>query len=387
MDRRSFIKKAGVGVAGGLAAGLAHSQTKTPCTLPSITLDTGSPVTTSCNIGAAADWQQRISGPGVVWYHNFDTAAEVNAFRWDYGYGNDPLDKSSPGIMVWDSTDGFAGGGCMRMNRAAGTTEGSEWWRPFAPLTSPGNGRSTNDPAANGTLPVRSFLATDRGSQTNNFPQKGFYGNAAYHTGDTFDGTEYYFQVRVKMDPNRAAAGNPEGGKLFYFTRTDLSLTTQELVTESGVPIGGKNYFQMYRAGSPPLYTDPPGSGVTGHQPGNTTGTVGDKLCRLDDLNGRLVNCWAWPTTQQWTTLLYHVRPGLNSNGDTLVEVWVCEQGQTTYKQIWSQPTVNLGYSLVNGHNALICSGYMNNQNFATGFFHKWTQLIFSKQFIPPPSA
>lgn len=41
---------------------------------------------------AAADWAARISGPGVVWYHNFDNAAEVNQFLWSSGYGggNDP---------------------------------------------------------------------------------------------------------------------------------------------------------------------------------------------------------------------------------------------------------------------------------------------------------
>src|SRR5688572_26582707 len=40
-----------------------------------------------------ADWQARIGGPGVVWYHDFKSDDEVNAFRWTGGYsgGNDPL--------------------------------------------------------------------------------------------------------------------------------------------------------------------------------------------------------------------------------------------------------------------------------------------------------
>jgi hypothetical protein len=385
MDRRSFIRS-GIGVVGGLAAGIAEAQLK-PCPIPTLSAVQGTSSATSCNIGAAADWQTRISAPGVVWHHNFDTAAEVNAFRWTPGYGggNDPQDRGMTGTMVWDGTDGFAGGGCLRMNRPAGSADGSEWWRPFAPLTGSGNGRGANDPAANGTLTVRSYGATDRGSQINQFPQKGFYGHSSYHTGDTFDGTEYYLQVRVKMDPARV--NGPEGGKLFYFTRTDASLTPQEIVTQSGVPISGRNYLQLYRSGSPPLYTDAPGSATHGHQPGSTFGTVGDKLCRFDNNGGRLVNCWAWPTTAVWTTLLYHIRPGRNSSGDTLVELWVCESGQTTYKQLWNQPGVNLPFSVVNGQNALICSGYMNGLSFGNAIYHKWTQMIFSKEFIPPPSV
>ncbi len=142
MDRRSFIKT-GAGVVGGLVTGLADAQVK-PCPPPSISVDSGSAVSTSCNIGTAADWQSRISGPGVVWYHDFETAAEVNAFRWSPGYqgGNDPNDVSQPNRTRWVAGDGFAGGGCLELWRTTGSGDGPDWWRPLSPLSAPGNGKS-----------------------------------------------------------------------------------------------------------------------------------------------------------------------------------------------------------------------------------------------------
>src|SRR4029079_14111486 len=66
---------------------------------------------------ATADWAARIAGASVVWYHNFDTAAEVDQFRWTTGYGGgqDPLAKGSGGSFVaWRSSGGADGGGFLR---------------------------------------------------------------------------------------------------------------------------------------------------------------------------------------------------------------------------------------------------------------------------------
>lgn len=331
----------------------------------------------------AADWAQRIAGSGVVWYHDFSSDAEADNFRWSPGFsgGNDPNDVSYPGRMDRDTTVDVDGNGSLRMTRPTGTGDGAEWWRPFKPINSPGNGRASNDPAANGTITRINFTPTSGGSQTNSITN-GFYGQTG---GANFDGTEYYVQVRIRRDPNRDAGNNPSGGKIFYFTRTDLSLTTQEIVTMSQEADTGSRAFYMYRAGSPPLYSDSPGSGTHGHQPGNATGMVGDGRCRLDNNGGRLPNCWNWPSTAEWITLLYHVRPGSNGGGNTLVEVWEADWGETTYRKLWYQPGVNLSYSVQNGHNALIFSSYMNGANMGTAHSNYIDQLIFSTTWIRPP--
>jgi hypothetical protein len=384
MDRRQFMKT-GAGVVGGLYTGLAQAQVK-PCPPPTITVDQGTPVATACNIGAAADWQTRISGPGVVWHHNFESAAEVNAFRWSAGYmgGNDPNDVQNPGRVRWVANDGFAGGGCLEMNRTTGTSDGSEWWRPLSPLSAPGNGKAQNDPAANGTLTVRSYNSTNGGSQINSH-QFGRYGNPAYASDGNFDGNEYWLQVRVKYDSRRLAANNPGGGKMFYFTLCEISAPLQEIITESRDQSHNFPLLSMYRSVGPPLEDD---TSNGGNQPGTTIGTVGNGVCYFDNSNGRRANCWQFPT-DQWVTLLYHVVLGTDEGSNTTVEVSACEPGQSVYRQIWRQTTVNLPYSggRPRCHSALIVSQYMNGQNFGTAFAHRFTQMIFSKQFIPPPSV
>ena len=43
----------------------------------------------SADAGAEADWQYRITQPGVIWAHNFATEAEVTAFTWNSASGGD----------------------------------------------------------------------------------------------------------------------------------------------------------------------------------------------------------------------------------------------------------------------------------------------------------
>jgi hypothetical protein len=198
------------------------------------------------------------------------------------------------------------------------------------------------------------------------------------------------------VDPNRISGGNSsvDVGKLFYFTRTDRSATDQEIVVFSGHPINGNNYFSMYRSVSPSLASDPPGVSVHGDQPGTRYGSVGDGICRFDDSGGRRANCWFWPVNE-WVTLLWHIRNGTQSNplgqgganNDTLVEVWMARAGQTSYMKIWDQPNVDLPFDVQYGHNAVICSIYHNGENMPLQFYHRYDQMIFSRQFIPCPQA
>lgn len=378
---------------------------------------------------AASDWQSRITGSGVVWYHGFDSVNEVNAFRWastfDFhfqgnsngsgtGEGNDPLGNAvsdANGInyaqyvrrITTDGSDKGNGPSCLEIFRPTGSIDSPSWWRPLAPIqggTTTGNGRGAgqDDPGANGSISAKSYTATQGGGQIAHWAQGGRYGNATYSSEGNYDGTEYYFQVRVKVDPRRQQGtlnSNEDVGKLFYFTRCDRSATDQEIVVYSGTDAAPpNNYFRMYRSVGPALATDSPGIAVHGDQPGTQFGTVGDGVCRLDNNGGRRANCWFWPTDGSWTTILFHVRPGTSTgalgstsgNNDTLVEVWVAPAGVTSYIKIWDQPTVDLVFDSFHGHNAIIASIYHNGDSM-TDFWHRYDQMIFSKSFIPCPQA
>jgi hypothetical protein len=410
MKRRDFLMWSS-SVAGAFVPLLSRAV---PCPPPSVSARNGTSATTPCAAPTdlEADWQARISGPGVVWYHDFRLDTEVDNFRWTpgYGSGNDPkaVGSSNAKYVRRIANDGIGGTGCLEIYRTAGTNDGSHWWRPFSPIvggTTSGNGRGSgqNDPGANGSITARSYSPTDGGGQISGW-DGGFYGNAAYQTQEpsAFDGTEYWLQVRVKMDPNRITGGNEDTtvGKLFYFTRTDRSLTSQEIVTYSGNPVNGQNYFSMYRSGSPPLNTDSPGTATRGDQPGTQFGTVGDKTCRYDNSGGRLANCWHWPAGQ-WATIMWHIKPGKNANGqfpgtgssdpvgnhDTLIEVWVAAPGAKQFTKIWYQPDADVPWDVMGGHNAVICSIYQNGSNMPQAFYHRYDQIIFSKASIPCPQV
>lgn len=365
MKRRDFIVSA-TSTAGILL--IDQARAAIPCPPVFDGADSAMP----CPAGdVEADWQARISGEGVVWYHDFRSEAEVDAFRWAGGVGNDPDDVGKPNTVRRITTDGITGA-CLEVHRPAGSSEGAVWWRPFSPLDT-GSGKPVADPAASNTLAVEPWNATQRGSQTANW-KLGNYGHSSYHSQypGRFDGTEYYFQARVKMDPRRATQG--DGGKLFYFTRTDKSLTSQEIVTESGETSNGVNYFSMYRSGSPPLESDSAGNA---NQPGSELG-----FCDWPD---QVSSCWAW--SGGWDTVLYRIVPGTNSFPDTIVQVWAAHAGETSYTQIWNQNDVKLPFDVIEGHSAVICSGYQNGLSFDTDVYHRYCQLIFSKNFIPCPQA
>lgn len=405
MKRRDFLV-ASASVAGSLLPGVASAQSK-PCPQPTLGIDTGQSATTPCgSTTAEADWQSRISGSGVVWYHDFRSDNEVNAFRWSgsLSNGNDPGALGSNATYCRRiSTDGITGN-CLEIVRPTGSTDGAMWWRPFSPIqggTTTGNGRGVgqDDPGAGGTIAPNAYAATQNGNQISSWLNKGFYANPKYAgtvPNSTFDGNDYYIQARVKIDPNRISTSlnralNP--GKLFFFTRTDLSLTPQEIVIESYCPGSDttKDYFGMYRSGGMELYSDAPSS-TYGNQPGTTYGTVGSKICQLDNSGGQAVNCWYWPLGQ-WTTVLWHVTNGTaaaldgsSSDANTHMEVWVAGPGATSYTKIWDEANVALPFDLQWGHNALICAAYMNGANM-NQFYQRYCQIIFSKQMIPCPQV
>jgi len=402
-----------------------------------ITVSSQPPTTTVGSGGsgliATTDFAARVSGAGVVWYHDFATDSEVNAFKWSPGYssGNDPLSGGAHAADLHRITSDGITGACMELIRNPGnyTVAAPVWWRPMSAMkagTNPfaagvtgaqlGNGKNADDQAAarmtTGAVTIRQYSPTDGGGQVAGWGPLGVYGNAIYQGVSTpygteqNDGTEYWLQFRYKMDPARTAtAGNRSqssatGGKMLYLTRTDNSLTDQEINTIQY--IGGSaaasntiDFFDMYRSGSPPLWGDPPGLAVQGNQPGTQWGHTGDGICSLDNSNGHNVaNCWSYPLGQ-WITLMYHFKGGTMTgalgsqtpNSDTTIQVYAALPGEAAFTRIWSQQNVPLPFDHWWGHNAVHFTNWLENggSGIDTQFYQRWCQVIFSQQPIPPP--
>lgn len=367
----------------------------------------------------AADWQKRSTLPGVVWAHNFDTAAEVNRFRNNGAVGIAPNEVGGPLNFV---ADGFAGGGCVEINIATGATTGHSWWRPLSALAANDNGKSTADPAANGTVPVRSYSAA---SNSNYNFRKGYYAHPAVQaqypywptagTTDIYDGTEFWFQCRFKIQNTRWSPGNPPG-KLLYIDITGMTGDQEIIVRSVNNPdsITGEQFF-----GTNPLlmYTSFGGlaNSIIGPTQGSYTGSLEPggpyaATCTYEANKAVPNACWEFPSNQ-WTTLLFHVIPGRDNAAfvgqplanwpyaDATIEVWKCDLNETAYTKIFEKFDLKWTYysnpqSSGNGpsgqwhppaFNSVSPSGYMNNVPAATGWYQRYTQPILSKDYIPPP--
>jgi len=355
--------------------------------------------------GTTANFAQRIAGPSVVWYHGFDSAAEVNQFRWTNGYigGNDPLQNGTDSqYITWQSTGGPDGGGYLRATYPVNVRAGGSYWhRPFNPLTGAGNGRGINDPAASGTIALRSWVATDGGGVLYNWgadgQNAGWYINAANQAAwpGMFQGNDFYIQVRVRrpeMPGPTPTAGTayPGGitGKHVWITNTPASSTPNEIVTfgqqSSGFNndvVGVQSIHWMYDGRN----HNPFGGGAN-----------------LETIT--LANPTNWRYTGGWDTLLYHVTPGLQDGTGTnrsRLEVWAQrdltlfpgESGQytkiwdTTYSSAYDSGTNSVGSPALPGWNSLICGIYHNGAMFTNMTFHyDYSQIIFSKATIPAPT-
>ncbi len=399
MKRRDFLAGATAGMAGAILPLQGRAQTR-PCPPATLSVDGGTSSSTQCVAAgdAEADWQRRISGAGVVWFHDFRSDAEVNNFRWSpgHGSGNDPQARGANASWCRRiTTDGVTAGSCLEIYRAAGTQDAPHWWRPFSALSAPGNGRGSADPAAGGQVQVQQYSPTDGGGQIYNWNRKGYYGHSSYHGDGVFDGTEYYLQMRVKMDPRRTTEGNSQVGKLMWHTTTRATNTTQQLVPYSGgfpvAGVGQPNYLRIFGGGDHNPLEGKDTLGSRGNQPGTEMGTVGDGRCYVNDSGGRRVNCWAF--SGGWDTLLFHLVPGRQGVAETLIEVYAAHPGEKSYTKIWNMVWANRyqyadegSQYYANGYNAITLANYQNGQQ-NSEFWHRYDQIIFSRQMIPCPQV
>jgi len=312
----------------------------------------GSTVNTPCAAAgsADADWNLRSTGPGVVWAHDFRSDSEVNAFRWQGSTGNAPSIANTDGNCRRITSDGITGTGCLEINIPTGGTCASGWWRPMSPFRKGDNGKTTDDPGANGTITPRAWNSANT-TQTYDF-RGGYYGHNDYHTAswqghtNVWDGTDFYLQFRVKMPASRwqpTAPYNPYGKLVFI-----------DITGETGdgeIVIQSSDSGQQYWSKTTPfrMYTSRgsnPNSMITSPQGGNQGASIqpGSPYASTCTIGGNVKvagACWEWPA-DEWVTILVHVIPGHQNDGviyesdlskwphhDAGIEVWAARWGAT----------------------------------------------------------
>lgn len=340
----------------------------------------------------------------MVWHHNFDTASEVNQFRWTGGYsgGNDPQAKGSGGNFVsWQSSGGAEGGAFLRLTYPQGSAAGrgnAYWWRPFNPLTGATNGRGADDPGANGSIARAAFNVSDGSSTTYDWSatasNPGWYGSPTDQAANPskYQGNDFYLQIRVRRADSPGAPPDSSAytnitGKSVWLTTTAATYTAQELVTY-GQSVGAGDVQGVKSRHL--IYVGQNFAPLGGSQPNETSAISNWNL--------------NWRYSGGWDTLLYHVTPGTNGgtgSNRTRVEVWAqhdpalfpAEAGKytkiwdTTYSQSYTLGSNSSGAPLIPGWNGLILAIYHNGSAFSTGSFSfDYDQVIFSKATIPAPT-
>jgi hypothetical protein len=384
MKRREFLIRA------GLTSVVAPTLTR--CSSPLVSSGQSATISpTAAGGDAKSDWMARSTGPGVVWAHDFSTDAEVNQFRYVGGRGNDPTATDPRTALVRrNPSDGIpsSGGACLELYRPAGSTDPGAWWRPFSAIRANDNGKSTDDPGANGTVTPRAW---DSGNarQTDSWCH-GSYAHADYHDGgELYDGTDYYLQFRAKVSARRWQGGNTGFDGKFMVLAVTGTGNAFDLVQH----LRGDRVYRIYTAfGSPgprELLFDPqtqPEGPNTIYQPGGAYNAT----CLSGQVDSS--HCWPYPA-DSWFTVLVHIIPGHVTDNDWgapdwRIQIWVAPAGARAYTKVYDKANYEFFYypaGIAKGWNSLVINGYHNGQNMPVAFTQRYTQLIFSKQLIPCP--
>lgn len=350
--------------------------------------------TAAAGTSEAADFAKRAGGVSVIWAHNFASASEVNQFRYLNGQGQDPAGAFSQDT-TWDPADGYGGGGALVITVRSNIGDAdSSWWRPFGalgagqpgPSGGVGNGLTTPDPAANGTV-RRHATAWNSSDTTAAYRwQTDMYGNPAdmaanpyWNEGgangtaptsgptNVWEGQDFWLQFDCKVSASRWTLGNVSGKLAFINT---MGLTgTQEILLRSIAPGDPGNSplnfsttqgFVMYtsqgKEGNSVVLQNfqgidyPAGKVIEGGptSPFTATCTIGNEH--------NPGACWEFPANQ-WFTLLIHVVPGRNNdtfsgngnlatwpNHDMLIEAWKWQTGDTDYVSIFQNDALAWDY-------------------------------------------
>lgn len=301
-----------------------------------------------------ADWQTRISSPGVVKYARLDTLAEIRAFQWEQNFGNDPLGNAPGAGNLRIATVG--GINCMEIFHPVGGKDDMFWWWPLAPLTAPGNGKAVNDPADSGAVTLRPWSPTNGSTTTQDFGN-GWYAHSS-NVGTQFDGNEFWLQIRTSRDPARFNPPNDtvtDGGKFSYLSICHNSLSQQELVTYSG-----SRQFRVY-------------------------GGVGSFIELGTNQPGGVAPLFQFAVDGTWDTIMYHIKPGRAGVNEALFEMYGAHQGETAFTLYWSQIYTPSGYDFQPGYQALILGVYNNGFTFNASWRERHREVILARGTNPIP--
>ena len=396
MKRRDFL----IGATSATSLMYVKSvSAEIPCP-PVLSGASGAPLCSA--IDAELDWQSRISGPGVVWYHNFASADEVNRFRRANGVGMD-LDGAGDNSCRHITSDGISGGGCLELDIPTGGTSCGNWIRPFSPLTGATNGKGTDDPGAGSITPLAWNVT--QGSDYVGTWKDGVYSHEDYWDHPTrgsgagwgSDGNEFYIQFRVKMPASRANPSNPPGklaGILLTGNGRSHITPNQELVIISNPNMAVLNYTNFGNRSNSALYSDQ-GAQTGDRQPGGDPKTCPTGFPRNSTY------CTVYPT-DEWVTVLIHMKAGHdggnsnsplfpNANNDTTLRMWTANSGDTSYTKVYDKTDFVWSFgefdSTPYGWNAFKPWAYMNGVNAVEGWYQRYDEIIFSKEFIPCPQV
>jgi hypothetical protein len=418
---------------------------------------------------AEADWLTRSAASGVVWAHDFREAGELTAFLADpTGSGNVSLQsagfgsggylrytipKGIPDGKYFVPADASSGAGWLVVDgatlsqpadgqsnaewtwAAAGTLSVGKgtWQRPFTALVagiSGGNGKTTPDPAAAGTLTRRTLTSTSASNYST--LRAGYYGHSSYQSttwnllggytanSASWDGTDFWIQYRVRISASRfGSLTNPDrtynqyrypNGKLAA-VMTNYITPAQAIVVQSLTHDPRVNHstaeFGMYMHSAESSFvalTYPPNMpNLSAFQPGGEYDPPSTGQCRWDNSGYYVRNCWEWPA-DEWVTVLMHIIPGRDNTGlatentlstapyrDTGIQVWVARENASSYTSLWNVVDDGSGtgfpFFFLDGSgqvhppawNMFIPWAYMNNAPALQQWTQDFTQIIFKK--------
>jgi hypothetical protein len=294
------------------------------------------------------------------------------------------------------------------------------WRRPYAPLTTTGSDRTTGsgtgqtDRAANSSITTRAWTPWTTTTQSVQF-KHGVYSHADYTppSGWTRDGGEFYLQYRMKVPLARfysdrilPAYTGAAGSRFFTNTSTRRARQVSQKYLWLANLTDGVQAQELVVSGYPQLR-------VADGAPYNTGQTAflilytafGPEIFRSQE------GSWEVPA-DVWITYLHRVRWGHNATADTIIE-WYASVNGSAYVTLGSQSNVTLNYTAGtpfggncfepthynNATDNITSAGIANARNPAYNwsagtpalsqetYQNRFTQIIFSTQYIPPPAA
>jgi chitodextrinase len=325
------------------------------------------------------------------------------------------------------------------------------WRRPFAALNGNGDprrGNGTGDPDINnaGKTPreFRPWVSEGGSPYATAEFRHGFYTHADYKTAtealnQTWDGDEYYIQYRMKMPSTRyqptrqlPAYTGAAGARFYTNTGTPTARPAPQKLMWISTDTRGEQAQELVLSGLGRLtaaggdYDAPYGfAGVYGSKQINFPDATGGRL--IDPATGGYMT---WPTT--WITFMHRVKCGHSGpstssvGGDGIVQTWVARDGgpfvlmQDCQTIRWAfsgsgDPTHSYGWNCwePTGYTNFLdelewaspggspaarlaycrdpstrCVGAASNSPSTQQTYEiKFSQIIFSTQYIPPPGA